>query len=329
MKTLRLFCDVVALNSFSRAAERHRLTQPAVSQRIRQLEETLGTTLLDRSVRPFVTTPAGELLSRKGSDLVEALDSLLDEVAQLQGELQGTVRVDAIYSAGIALLHQLRQQFAEREPAVEVTFEFKRPEEVAESVRRRSCDLGIVSYPRSWREVKATHLRDELMCVACSPRHPLANRSSVHARDLASVPLTGFGADLPVGRDIRRYLRKQGVRPTFEHQVDNIDTMVSLLVESDGVAILPERTVIRELEAGTLTTLVLRPRHVRPLGIVQPRRGRLKPAAQAFRTFLLERASTAGTGARAQPAWATAGAEDDHADAEPLMESARSAGVLP
>jgi len=99
MQGVRIFCDVADLRSFSRAAELHGISQSAVSQRVHHLEERLGTKLLDRSKRPFVLTPAGEIVSREGRELVARYDALARSGQHLKA--QRVVGENRAFDAGI------------------------------------------------------------------------------------------------------------------------------------------------------------------------------------------------------------------------------------
>lgn len=288
--SLRLFCDVASLRSFSRAAALHGVTQSAVSQRIHQLEKKLGVTLLDRSVRPPALTPAGELFARGARELVDSYDELTRKVGAMDGRLEGEVVIAAIYSAGIDLLHALQERFEDGNPEVAIRIDYRRPEEVDRAVREGACDFGIVSYPRRWQGLGVRPLRDERMSVVCAPGHRLAERSEIHAAELRGVTMLGFDARLPVARHIRRYLRLHGVEPRTTQELDNIDTLKSLLALSDDVAVLPRRTVRQEVTAGSLVVIELEPELTRPLGIIFTRRRRPSRAAQTFQDFLVEHA---------------------------------------
>ena len=289
MQGLRIFCDVADLRSFSRAAELHGITQSAVSQLIQNLEELFGTKLLDRSKRPFVLTPAGELVSREGRQLVARYDALARSVARLAPERGGSVRVHAIYSAGIALLNQLRREFQNRRPELDVQIEYEPPAAVAESARTGRCDFGIVSYPEQWPGLQSRSLREERMCLACGVHHELAGEKQVRAADLDGRELIHFTHELPAARHIRSYLTGNGAEAVFAQRLDNIDTFKSMLQATDYAAILPLRTFLAEVQAGLLAAVPLEPLLERPVGIVYARR-RLRPAAQDFATFLVENA---------------------------------------
>lgn len=294
METLRLFCDVARLQSFSLAAEQHDLTQSAVSQRIGALEKKLNARLIDRSVRPLALTPAGELLLREAIDILERYDRLAQSVSAIQQGPSGRIEVDAIYSAGIDLLKQTKEAFEQQHPRVSVDIRYKRPDEVYDAVRHDRCDLGILSYPQRWRDVGVIPLRDEVMVVVCRAGHALTARPRVHASELDSWPMITFEASLPVGRRIRKYLRDHDSDPRIVSVFDNIDTITSALAVTDNFAILPRRTVRRQVDAGTLAMAPLEPQLLRPLGIIYHRRPgaqrQFGPAAGAFVDFLLKHA---------------------------------------
>src|SRR3990170_3440648 len=111
MQTLRLFCDVARLRSFSEGAALHGITQSAASQRIGQLERRLDVTLIDRSVRPLVLTAAGEMFLQECQELVERYSRTEQRIRQVHGGPAGTVVVAAIYSAGIGLLNHIKERF--------------------------------------------------------------------------------------------------------------------------------------------------------------------------------------------------------------------------
>lgn len=294
MQTLRLFADVARCHSFSEAAAQHGITQSAASQRIGALEKRLGVQLLDRSVRPLALTEAGQQFFDGCAELIQQYDELERRVVGMQGEPEGTVRVSAIYSAGIELLNFLREQFEQTHPRIAVELRYDQPEAVYGAVREFECDLGIVSYPDRWPRTNWLALRDEVMAVICRPDHPLARRQRVHAGDLSPYEMVSFDLDLPVARQIRRFLRDNGGAPRVTDSFDNIDTIKSAVAVTQRFAILPQRTVSREIAGGALTAIPLEPTLVRPLGILFRRRHRqapvFSPAAQQFVDYLLEHA---------------------------------------
>lgn len=271
MQTIRLFVEVARCRSFSKAAEGFGISQSAASQRIGQLERRLGVKLIDRSVRPFELTQAGELYLVGATDAIGRIDKMEREVISLgpEGEkVDGVVRVSAIYSAGIDLLSQLRDQFVATQENVKVQISYHKPDQVYQAVVNQSVDLGIVSFPDRFTKVAVMPLREEAMAVVCDPGHALAQRKSVAVQELSGLEMVGFDADLPIARHLQRYLKEHASSPMIAERFDNMDTLKSAVAVTNRFSILPVRCVRREMEAGALSVIRLTPKLTRPMGVL-------------------------------------------------------------
>ncbi len=296
MNDLRLYFDVARCRSFSQAAADHGITQSAASQRVGHLEKRLAVKLIDRSVRPLALTEAGEVFLRGCQEILGLYETVESSIARFRSPADTTIRIDAIYSAGIDLLNQVKEQFEAKHPNIRVVLEYKHPDQVHDAVRHDRCDLGIVSYPDRLRDVQVIPLRDEPMAVVCAPDHPLAGHEQVDVSTLDGLAMVAFEPSLPVSRRIRAYLREHGVKPTVASVFDNIDTIKSAVAATHGMAIVPKRTVLPEVAAGTLTAAELEPPLTRPMGVIHHcRSGKgFRPAIQAFVDLLLKQAGPQG-----------------------------------
>ncbi|MEX2671870.1 MAG: LysR family transcriptional regulator [Phycisphaeraceae bacterium] len=292
MDTIKLFCDVAQWRSVSRAALAHGVTQSAASQRIQALERELGVQLIDRSTRPLQLTAAGDLYHHGCRRILASYEKLTARVIESKGseplELRGEVVIAAIYSAGIELLNQIRADFEAKHPKVHVAITYFQPETVYDRVIHEQCDLGILSYPERWRGLTAIPLRDEQMVVVVRAGHDWATRPVIHPTDLADGEMVSFDRALPIAKNLRRYLRSHGVRATLAGEFDNIDTIKTYVAETEASAILPFRTVQREIKAGSLIAIPLAPALVRPIAIVYPRHHEQEPLVKAFIDYLAE-----------------------------------------
>jgi DNA-binding transcriptional LysR family regulator len=296
VESIQLFCDIARHRSVSKGAAMHGVTQSAASQRIKELERRMDTTLIDRSVRPLGLTQAGEIYYEGCCDLLKRHRRLRGRLSSLR--IEGRIRVDAIYSAGIGLLENLRKRFETKHPNVHVSIEYKRPERVHEAVRQQQCDLGICSYPGRWQGVEGQLLRDEPMVLVCASGHALAGEDRVSADQLTGQAMVGFEPGLPVERHIGRYMKDHGIAVDVTTVFDNIDTILEAVSETNCIAIVPERTARRHIEAGQVVAVGLDPPLSRPLGVIYRRRGRIGGTAslpsvvQAFIDFLIKHAET-------------------------------------
>lgn len=285
----------------------HGITQSAASQRIGHLEKRLGVTLLDRSVRPLELTEAGAVYLEGVQDVLRRYDRLEGEVIlayapTADNHPAGDVRVAAIYSSGIDLLSRVRRRFEEEQPKVSVRIEYEYPDTVYDAVVNGRADVGILSYPERFRKVGVIPLRDEPMAVVCPPNHPLAKLKSVTPELLTGHERVAFSNDLPIGRRITAYLKENGGAPTTKYVFDNLDTIKGAVAAMGRFAILPARTVQRDVDAGTLVAVRLTPDLTRPMGIIYRRGARqsapLSPAAALFVDFLIEHTGPSATTAR-------------------------------
>ena len=282
-RSLKIFCDVVDRRSFTAAADENGLSQSAASQVVHQLEERLGTRLLDRSRRPFVLTPEGKAYYEGCRQIVREYEALESHVKSLHDAMAGRLTVAAIYSVGLAHMRRYVQQFRALHPNASVRLEFLHPERVYEVVENGDADLGLVSYPQSSRTVEFLPWRNEPIVIVCAPDHRLAGRSSAPVEALSGETLVGFERGLRIRDEIDRELVRRKVDLERGLEFDNIETIKQAVEIGAGVALLPEPTVERERAAGTLVSLDLEGDSiVRPLGILHRRHGELPAVAKEF-----------------------------------------------
>lgn len=275
IETLKLFCDVARLGSFSRSAEIHKVTQSSASQAVHGLEAGLGVSLIDRSRRPWRLTAAGRVFYDGCRDVVERYEGLERRVRRSEGSAE--VRVAAIYSAGLRHLREFVDTFLKEHPGARVHLDYLHPDRVLEAVREGGADLGLVSFPRAGRDVDVIAWREEPMVLVCSSSHPLAKSRDVDPARLDGQSFVAFDRGLVIRREVDRFLKKRGVGVRVALEFDNIEAIKQAVEIGSGVSILPEPTVDREVRAGTLAAVPLKGgRFFRPLGILR-RRGRPAP----------------------------------------------------
>ena len=283
LETLRLYCDIVRLRSFSRGAEQNYVSQSAASQSMQQLESELRVTLIDRTKRPFVVTPEGQAFYGACRTLLESWEKAKAEVVAVKARVDGTVRVAAIYSVGLHDVSRHMQRFMSLYPEARVQLECLHPHQVVEAVIGGEADVGIMSYPPHDRALSVVPLRAEPMAFVCHPQHPLGRRRTVSPSDLNGEPFVAFDAGLTIRKAIDRALRQHNVRLNVVMEFDNIETIKQAIMISAGVSILPRHTVQNEAGIGTLATVALAvPGLVRPVGIIHRRQKPLTPTVDRF-----------------------------------------------
>jgi DNA-binding transcriptional LysR family regulator len=293
LETLRLYCDVVRLRSFSKGAEQNFVSQSAASQAVQQLEGQVGAVLIDRTKRPFVVTPEGRAFYEACRAMLERWDQAKAEVAAVKARVDGTVRVAAIYSVGLHDVSRPMQQFSSLYPEARVQLECLHPHKVVEAVMSGEADIGIMSYPPSDRALAVVPLRVEPMAVVCHPSHRFARRRQLTPADLNGVPYVAFDRALPIRKAIDRALRRHGARPSVVMEFDNIETIKQAIIIDAGVSILPRHTVDKEVGVRMLAAVGLGvPDLARPVGIIHRRQKPLTPTATRFIELLKESSAT-------------------------------------
>ncbi len=289
IETLRIFCDVVQHQSFSRGAKINEVSQSAATQSVHRVEEHFGVQLVDRSKRPFVLTPEGQTCFEGFREVLEMYDSVESQVRSLRMEIGGLVRVAAIYSVGLHDMARCMQDFMRQYPKAKVRLEYLRPNKVQEAVLNGEVDLGVISYPAASPDLNVIPLRSERMVVVCLPGHPLSKFEAVTAEQLHGFEFIGFDRDLSIRKEIDRHLRQRSVNIKVVMEFDNIETIKQAIQIGAGVSVLPEPTVREEVRNGTLVSVrLIAPELRRPIGVIHRQRHVFTPTAAKFVELLRE-----------------------------------------
>lgn len=285
---LKLFRDIAQTRSVSKGALMNEVSQSAASQHLKEVEHTLSVSLLNRSTRPLTLTPAGRLYYDLCRDVLRRKEEFDKSLGGLLHGVEGTVRVASIYSVGLSEMSELEAEFLNRWPEASLRVDYLRPEKVYEHVAAEQADLGLVSYPEPTREIAVIPWREEEMVLACSPAHPLATLPRLSMRALEGVDFVGFDEELPIRRDVDRYLRDHGVSVNYVMHFDNLQMIKEAVVFGHGVSIAPKRILRSEMAAGRIVAVPLAAPLTRPLGIIHRRRRKLSGAAESFLKLLQE-----------------------------------------
>ncbi len=211
-RQLAAFCAVVERKSFSQAAERLGVTQPAVSLQVRSLEKRLGTQLLDRSGRRVEPTEAGWRLYRGAQKLLALEEQLVADVAASnEGELSGDLVLGASTGPAAIVVPLLLGEFQRRTPSVRVFLTVSDTHSIVERVAERELELGIVGASRRHRGVRFEPFFADQVILACPPGHRFAGRT-VTLDELREETLILMQEGAGVRQIVEDALRRQGVR---------------------------------------------------------------------------------------------------------------------
>jgi DNA-binding transcriptional LysR family regulator len=254
-RQLAAFCAVVERRSFSQAADRLGVTQPAVSLQVRALEKRLGTQLLDRSGRRVEPTEAGWRLYRGAQRMLALEDQLVAEVAaSAEGELAGDLVLGASTGPAAVAVPVVLGEFQRRHPDVRVFLTVSDTHSVVERVAARELELGIVGASRRHRGVRFEPFFSDQVILVCPPGHPFAGRT-VDLDELRSTPLILMQEGAGVRQIVEDGLRRQGVK------LRDLDVRLELGLQESarraveagyGVTFISRTAVESDLAAGRL-----------------------------------------------------------------------------
>jgi len=291
IETLRMFCDLATLRSFSKTADKHMVSQSAVSQQVAQLEIEHKCQLLNRQKRPLELTTAGEIFYRAARDIVDRYELLKSEMNTLKQAAQCRVNVGAIYSIGMHTLPEYLKKFMVKKPSVNIHVEYFTADKIYEMVLAGELDIGLVAVPRRDKRLEVYDFEDEPLVLACSPKHPLASQSHIDIHKLQFERFISFEEGVPTRVWIDGIFQRYNIviRPVMEF--DNVETVKKAVEINSGVSILPRPAMLQELTAGTIKAIEFEnERFVRPTGILV-RRDRVISQETRYLIELLRRKS--------------------------------------
>jgi DNA-binding transcriptional LysR family regulator len=235
LRELEAFRGVARLGSFTRAARSLNMSQPALTVRIRHLEDALGVRLLDRTTRSVTLTQVG----REFLPIVERVLSEMDAVAvnarELAGHRRGLVTVAALPSIASTVLPATVAEFKIRHPGITVKLRDAVAQRVVALVKSGEADFGIGSPTRRDPELRISHLMDDPVSVALPPGHPLERRARIRLEDLLSSPLILMDREYSVRSLIERAFHSIGRTVVPAYEASYVSTALDL-VKADSAS---------------------------------------------------------------------------------------------
>jgi DNA-binding transcriptional LysR family regulator len=254
-RQLHAFCEVVERKSFSQAAERLGVTQPAVSLQVRALEKRLGTQLLDRSGRRVEPTESGLKLYRAAQRLLALEEEIVAELAdEATGALAGAFEIGASTGPGGVVLASLLCRFAEQHPELHVTLYVFDTQTVVDRVADRTLELGVVGAAPRQRGVEYEPFIKDTVILVCPPGHPFAGQT-ITLEDLRHDRLLLMQEGAGVRQMLEEELRRSGRRLrdlNARIELGLQESVANAVRAGYGVTFISRASVENDLAAGTL-----------------------------------------------------------------------------
>lgn len=294
LNQLETFLAVAEERSFSRAAARLHRTQPAVSQVIRKLEESIGESLFDRAARDGSLTAAGTLLR----DYALRLLALRREASSALGELKSLERGHLQLAANeytcmylLPAIDAFRHEF----PHVNVTVHRTLASRVPEELNLRTFELGVISFRPDPAQFRTIAVYADSLAFIVSPSHPLASVERISINDLGSELFVAHNVTSPLRRRVIEAFQRYRTPLNMGIELPTIEAIKRFVAMGNGVALVPHLAVARELELGDLVRVFVDELDIRRvLRLVHRRQATLSYAGKAFLHTLKELARRNG-----------------------------------
>lgn len=286
---IKTFLAVATFGGFHRAAEALRVSQPAVSARIKALEDSLGTTLFARSRSGLTMSEAGRILRPYAEELLRTASLASQAVHELKPASAGPLQIAAAHSISVYLLPDFLKRFQRAHPKVVIAIRAGHSKEVLDMVLNQEAEIGLarsLNHP----EVETLSLRDDPLLLVGHPKHRPTPSRRARLDQVAGWPLIFYERGSSDWTLTHSLFRRAGLVPNVALEVDTIETAKRMVDRGLGVAFLPQLAVGQEIQAGKLVTVKLL--DAEPLGrsldVIYPRHRPLRKEAQAFLQVIRE-----------------------------------------
>jgi DNA-binding transcriptional LysR family regulator len=282
LRDIRALIAVADAGSFTRAAERLHLSQPALTVQIRRLEQAIGARLFDRNSRNVGLTPAGrELLPLLQKSLRDMETVLRDARALGIGE-SGTIRIACLPTFAASVLPELIQALKRDVPRAAFQIRDGVASLVNALVRSEDADIGVTGGDVLDPLLEVLHAGVDRLVVVCPKTHALAKKRRIALKDLLSTPLVLTAPETSVRAVVDAALSGAHGAPEIACEPTYMMTAVAMVRGGLGVTILPQSAREVRAEPGLIARPIDHPAFVRPVAIVKKRGRTLPPLTERF-----------------------------------------------
>jgi DNA-binding transcriptional LysR family regulator len=288
LQQVRCFCAALELGSFTAAAAALRVSQPAVAEQVRKLEQLLGTDLFVRAGRGVVPTEAARGFAEHATRSLRALEDAAGSVSDLTALQTGTVSV-GVFSGPLAWrLEELVASFLRDHPGLTVRLIGRNSSSIVQRVRSGELEAGLVALPIDGEKLDVRPIvRDEVLYVSADPER---TRRPATIEQLAATPLVFYDAesadDDPIRRQLAERAQALGVQLRPRVEVELIDIALRLVAEGLGDTYLPSAYTRAPSYPDTLTTAPFEPALYDTFAVVTRSGARLSPGVRALLSAL-------------------------------------------
>ncbi|MFF2529120.1 LysR family transcriptional regulator [Brevibacillus sp. DP1.3A] len=282
IKHLHYFVTVCDQLSYSKAAQKLHISQPSLSNAIKNLEQEVGSPLLERNTRKMELTDAGKILYQKSLLLLSQMNMLKKEMEEVKLTGSGDLIIGIIESVKHWIPKVIRG-YQGRFPSINIKLiEVLSGKAVKESLRKYHTHLLITNQFIDEEDIELFPLYDERLMLVLHKDHPLAQKESVRLKDLASEPFIISTEGFQTREDILTAFSFEQVNPQIKFEIERFETALTLVRENLGVTIIPENYLSGSTDASLVRKTIDSPALERTVYLAYMKNRYLSPAVQAF-----------------------------------------------
>lgn len=283
---LLVFCRVVELQSFTKAAEAVSLTQPTVSEHIRVLEDSLGEKLIDRLGREILPTPAGKILYQYAREMIQLRDKAVQAIKKFKGDLSGSLNIGASTIPGTYLLPSLIGSFKAIYPSIQITLKIASSGEVVQKILDGSIEFGMIGARWEDKRISLEEVYTDELLLAVYPGHAWEGRQAVDLGELSDMPFVSRERGSGTRMVMLQALEAAGFSPSRLNvvaEMGSTEAVRQAVKAKIGVAILSAYAIKEDIERNSLCQVILRGLTIhRPFYLAQRKNRELSPLCVAF-----------------------------------------------
>lgn len=287
IQALTAFIAVAEHQSFSLAAEQLHLTQPAVSKRIKSLEEQLNNPLFDRHNRSLSLTDTGHSLLPKAKEIVQLVSDTQLSMRNMNLQVEGSLKLGTSHHIGLHRLPPFLKSFTSQFPQAELNLSFMGSESAYQAVAQRKVELALTTLETSNTNNSPEGMMSEVlwhdkMVFVCAKEHPLNQISHVQLKDLSDYPAILPEANTFTFKLLLEKFNQQNLTLRSPMPTNYLETIKMLVSVGLGWSLLPESMLDNAEEIGLIELKIEQITLTRPLGFLYLQDRTLSNAAKAF-----------------------------------------------
>lgn len=286
LRNLRALLSVVKHRNFTRASEEVCLSQPALSQKIKQLEEQLGVALLDRSHRIVRPTDVGEVYLEHARRALNELEMGYRAIHDVQDLSRGSLRVGFTPTFSAYLIGPLFKRFYQLYPNIKLHLHELSQEQLEKDLQENELDLGLAFVSPNAEHIDYYPLFSEVLAVAVGENSPLYSKEKMTLDEISAVPMALLSQDFATRAYIDHYFDQHQLKPHLAIEANSISTILDLVKSSELVSVLPQAIIEKQGEMHAISLVPSLPE--RTAALLLHKTHYISAASHAFKSLMID-----------------------------------------